>query len=157
MCGRAAVWFALRRGVIGRLVAVVAVASFACYLWLGEHDPRAAFFLPWSRFWELLAGAAMIGVEMPRRWAGAASAAGLALVAASVALVSVDIEFPGAALVFPVAGTCLLLATHSSRLNSQVLASRLRWASASSATRFISGTGRCFRCCATSTAHLPWL
>jgi peptidoglycan/LPS O-acetylase OafA/YrhL len=55
-----AIWLALRHGAVTRLVVIGAAASFAAYVWLGEHDPRAAFFLPWSRFWELLAGALML-------------------------------------------------------------------------------------------------
>jgi peptidoglycan/LPS O-acetylase OafA/YrhL len=119
----AAVWLALRRGRLGWLVAVVAAASLAAFVWLGEHDPRAAFYLPWSRFWELLAGAAMIAVEVPRRWADAAAAAGLALTGAGFASMSGEVDFPGVAFTVPVAGTCLLLAARTSWLNSRVLAS----------------------------------
>src|SRR6188472_1724703 len=72
-----AIWLALRHGAVTRLVFIGAAASFAAYVWLGEHDPRAAFFLPWSRFWELLAGALMLKVELPRPWAGVASTLGL--------------------------------------------------------------------------------
>ena len=119
-----AIWLALRHGAVTRLVVIGAAASFAAYVWLGEHDPRAAFFLPWSRFWELLAGALMLKVELPRRWAGVASTLGLALIAGSVALVSVEADYPGLALVLPVLGACLVVAARDSPLNVRLLASR---------------------------------
>ena len=110
-----AIWLALRGGVVTRLVVIGAAASFTVYVWLGEHDPRAAFFLPWSRFWELLAGALMLKVELPRRFAGVASTLGLALIAGSVALVSVEADYPGLALVLPVFGACLVVAARDLR------------------------------------------
>lgn len=60
-----------------------ALLSFAAFAWLSEADPRAAFYLAPPRFWELLAGAMLIGVSVPARWATLASTAGLALIAAS--------------------------------------------------------------------------
>ena len=119
-----AVWLALRHGALTRLIVIGGVASFAAYVWLGEHDPRAAFFLPWSRFWELLAGALMLKLTLPRRWAGAASTLGLAFIGCSVAVISVEADYPGVALVLPVLGASLVIAGRESPLNVRLLASR---------------------------------
>jgi peptidoglycan/LPS O-acetylase OafA/YrhL len=48
-----------RRWSVMGLVAVLGVASFAANLLLVRSDPSAAFFLPVSRFWELMAGGAL--------------------------------------------------------------------------------------------------
>ena len=66
----------------------------------------------------------MLKVELPRRWAGVASTLGLALIAGSVALVSVEADYPGLALVLPVLGACLVVAARDSPLNVRLLASR---------------------------------
>jgi peptidoglycan/LPS O-acetylase OafA/YrhL len=115
---------AMQRGRLARFVTLLATVSFALFLWLTRVDPRAAFFLAPSRFWELLAGAALVGVAMPTRWASLASAAGLAMIAASVAFMGSDTEFPGASLLVPVCGAALLIASPTSRVASHILSSR---------------------------------
>ena len=118
-------WIAVRRGVLSRTIAVGAVASFALFLWLSDADPRAAFFLSPSRFWELLAGALLVNVALPARWASIASIAGLALIAASVAFISSETEFPGLLMLGPVAGACLVLLSPGARFGGGLLSSRL--------------------------------
>ena len=73
---------------------------------------------------ELLAGALMLKVTLPRRWAAAASTLGLAFIACSVAVISVEAGYPGVALVLPVLGASLVIAGRDSPLNVRVLASR---------------------------------
>jgi peptidoglycan/LPS O-acetylase OafA/YrhL len=118
------VWVALRRGVLTRAIALGAVASFALFVWLSEADPRAAFFLSPSRFWELLAGAMLVNVVLPARWVGVASIGGLGLIAASVAFISSETEFPGLLMLAPTAGACLLLLSPGSPVGARLLSSR---------------------------------
>ena len=85
---------AARQRVLVRAIVVVALVSLALFfVWLSEADPRAAFFLSPPRFWELLAGALLVRVSRPERWAGTAAASGLALIAASAVLIASETEF----------------------------------------------------------------
>ena len=74
--------FALARGVLTRAIAWTAIASLAVFLWWSESDPRAAFYLAPSRFWELLLGAVLAGTAWTGRASSLGSAAGLAMIAA---------------------------------------------------------------------------
>nr|HET7859348.1 acyltransferase [Caldimonas sp.] len=118
------VWVAARKKVLAPAIAIVAVASLALFLWWSERDPRAAFYLSPARFWELLAGAMLVRIELPSRWRGAAAASGLALIAASAALLSAETEFPGLLLLVPVAGACLVVAAPGTHSAGRLLASR---------------------------------
>jgi hypothetical protein len=102
----------------------MALASLALFVWWSESNPRAAFYLSPSRFWELLAGALLVRAGLPERWAGAASATGLALIAASAALISSETDFPGALMLVPTAGACLVVASPGRHLAGRLLASR---------------------------------
>ena len=118
------VWLAVRRKVLVPAIASVAVASLALFLWWSERDPRAAFYLSPPRFWELLAGALLVRTAVPERWRGAAAASGLALIAASAALLSAKTEFPGMLMLVPVAGACLVVASPGAHFAGRLLASR---------------------------------
>jgi len=53
-------WIAFKiKAAMGRLIAVLLVASFAVNIALSLTDMSSDFYLPVSRFWELLAGAAL--------------------------------------------------------------------------------------------------
>jgi len=53
-------WIAFKlKAAIGRLVIGLLVASFAVNIALSLTDTSSDFYLPVSRFWELLAGAAL--------------------------------------------------------------------------------------------------
>jgi len=118
------VWLAVRRKVLVPAIAIVAVASLALFLWWSERDPRAAFYLSPARFWELLAGAMLVRTTVPERWRGAAAASGLALIAASAALLSAETEFHGMLMLVPVAGACLVVASPGAHGAGRLLASR---------------------------------
>src|SRR5690606_11526141 len=86
---------------------------------LTPKDPSAAFFLPFTRFWELLAGAWLalrspVGTAAapPRRHALAEMAAvvGLALVLVACFILDDQAAFPGWRALLPVIG-CLLMMT----------------------------------------------
>jgi peptidoglycan/LPS O-acetylase OafA/YrhL len=92
---------------------VIGVASFALNVALIGSDPVATFYLPFSRVWELAAGAALacgwgyVGqTSAASNWR---AAIGLLLVAAAAAVLDSRSAFPGWWAVLPVAGSALLL------------------------------------------------
>ncbi|HWW48381.1 MAG TPA: acyltransferase family protein [Xanthobacteraceae bacterium] len=107
-------WGAFRKKAnLGRLLVILFVASFGINVALSITNLSDAFYLPISRFWELLAGAglAWIGqfVLAPniRSWI---SVAGLAALLTSVALFTSASRFPGWIALLPVAGTVAVIA-----------------------------------------------
>jgi peptidoglycan/LPS O-acetylase OafA/YrhL len=118
------VWLAVRKRVLMPAMALMAFASFALFVWLSDANPRAAFYLSPSRFWELLAGAMLVRTSVPARWAGAAAATGLALIAASALLISSETEFPGALMLVPTLGACLIVASPGDHAAGRLLSSR---------------------------------
>ena len=104
------------------------IASFVLNVALIGANPVATFYLPFTRAFELLAGAALA-----RGWGrisqtGAASngraIAGLALIAVAVGLLNSHSAFPGWWAILPVAGTTLLLSAPAAWLCRVVLASK---------------------------------
>jgi peptidoglycan/LPS O-acetylase OafA/YrhL len=107
-------FFAARPRALPWMIAGLAAASFALNVWLTPHAPSAAFYLPMTRFWELMAGSALayhVHYGSPgRRMADLKATAGLALVAAGITLLSAERAFPGWWALLPVVGTALLIA-----------------------------------------------
>jgi peptidoglycan/LPS O-acetylase OafA/YrhL len=92
-------WAAFRmKAAIGRLLAVLFVGSFAVNIALSATSISSDFYLPMSRFWELLAGAGLAWwreialAPNVRSWI---SLAGLAALLTSVALFTPETRFPG--------------------------------------------------------------
>ncbi len=106
-------FFAARPRALPWMVAGLAAASFALNIWLTPRAPSAAFYLPMTRFWELMAGSALayhVHYGTPgRRMADLKAAAGLALVLAGIVVLSAHRPFPGWWALLPVAGTALLI------------------------------------------------
>lgn len=102
-----------RRALLGMIVAVGA-ASFVLNVALVGAHPTSAFYLPVTRFWELLGGSllAYLGRNGKRFGAGsnAVSLAGLALLVAGLALLDGSRAFPGWWALLPVGGTMLVIA-----------------------------------------------
>ena len=95
------------------VVGVVGLASFAACVWLTATNASAAFYLPATRLWELLIGAALSSVgSLAASQANRDRAAigGLALIGLSLALLHRDDAFPGYWALLPTVGTALLLA-----------------------------------------------
>jgi hypothetical protein len=125
----------------GPLIATLAVGtlSFLLAIWTVRIDRIPAFFAPWNRFWELLAGAllaciasdaalkAAMSTLMSRRWlADAASLVGLVSIAAGVWLIDSTRVFPGLWVLLPVGGTVLLIAAGPHALiNRTILSQRM--------------------------------
>ena len=107
-------FFAARPRALPWMIVGLAAVSFALNVWLTPRAPSAAFYLPLTRFWELMAGSALayhVHYGSPgRRMADAKAAAGLALVAAGIALLSAGRAFPGWWALAPVVGSSLLIA-----------------------------------------------
>jgi peptidoglycan/LPS O-acetylase OafA/YrhL len=115
------------------LILLVAVGSFAFNVPTAPHHPRSAFYLPQSRFWELMIGSALAYAALnhanvlawlrPAR--GAIAAAGVVLLAIGFGVIHEHRVFPGAWALLPTIGTGLLiLAGPDTWLNRNVLAAR---------------------------------
>jgi peptidoglycan/LPS O-acetylase OafA/YrhL len=107
---------------------VLGLASFALNVTLIGRDPVATFYLPFTRAFELLAGAALArGWSFGGKTAAASNwqaAMGLVLIALAAGLLDPHRAFPGWWAILPVAGTVLLLSAPGAWLNRTVLASR---------------------------------
>jgi peptidoglycan/LPS O-acetylase OafA/YrhL len=110
-----------RRGPIAVTLAIGAV-SFALAIATVRVDRTAAFFAPWTRFWELLAGALLVAIERDAGFGarlqqlqmrapirGLQSVLGLVMVAAGMLLIDSTRVFPGLWALLPAAGTVLLI------------------------------------------------
>ena len=111
------------------MILALAALSFAVNLWLTPVRPSAAFYLPMTRFWELLAGSALAYFThyrvLPEKLANVKATAGLALIAIALVLLNAQRAFPGWWAVLPVLGTVLLVwAGPSAWINRNVLARR---------------------------------
>jgi len=107
---------------------VIGVASFVLNVALIGSDPVATFYLPFTRAWELLAGAVLACSWSKVSQTGAASnlraSAGLLLMATAAGVLSTNRAFPGWWAVLPVAGTALLLSAPAAWFCRALLASR---------------------------------
>jgi peptidoglycan/LPS O-acetylase OafA/YrhL len=108
--------FRFRR--VALLIGAIIAASFACnVLLVATGHQSAAFYLPFSRFWELLAGAAIVNARLR---SGAFAAAGPALITLSIALTH-ETHFPGWKVLAPVVGTMLIVASDERTLVNRLL------------------------------------
>jgi peptidoglycan/LPS O-acetylase OafA/YrhL len=78
-----------------RLAAIgsIAIASFLLHLWVSEASAAASFYLPFTRFWQLLAGAWLAAAHLYLAWLprsravqGVLSTLGLAMIAGAFVL-----------------------------------------------------------------------
>ncbi|HUQ88042.1 MAG TPA: acyltransferase family protein [Vicinamibacterales bacterium] len=108
----------------GPLVAtlVIGTISFLFAIWTVRIDRTAAFYAPWNRFWELLAGATLACVEadaaldqlkqrfLSKWWLpDVAATIGMAGIAAGVWFIDSTRVFPGLWVMLPVGGAFLLM------------------------------------------------
>ena len=108
-------------------VAVVGVASFVLNVALIGSNPVATFYLPFTRAWELLAGAALACSWNQISQSGTASnlraSVGVLLIATAAAVLDTKSAFPGWWAVLPVAGSALLLSAPAAWFCQGLLAS----------------------------------
>jgi peptidoglycan/LPS O-acetylase OafA/YrhL len=123
-------WIAFKlKAAIGRLIIGLLVASFAVNIALSLTDTSSDFYLPVSRFWELLAGAAMAWRREIALNAGlkhVISLAGIAAILVSARLFTSDMRFPGWLALLPVAGSAaIILAGSNAFVNRTILSNRV--------------------------------
>lgn len=118
--------------------AAILALSFAVNIVVSGHDLAAAFYLPFTRFWELMLGCLMaighrsnssgLRAIKPGGREGAAdvtAVAGLALVGAGLVLISPAVAFPGWWALLPCLGTVLVIAAGpGARINHYLLGNR---------------------------------
>ena len=109
-------------------VAAIGLFSFALNVALIGSNPVATFYLPFTRGWELLAGAALACAwdRIPQdasssRWR---AGIGIALIAIAAGVLDPHRAFPGWWAILPVAGGALLLSAPATWMASRLLGSR---------------------------------
>lgn len=120
--------FASRRKMsIVTVAAVLGIASFVLNVALIGSKPVVAFYLPFTRAFELLLGAVLAcswdRVDQGRRASDIRAWTGAAMIAASAALLDGHSAFPGWWAILPVAGTALLVSAPGAWICRVVLAS----------------------------------
>ena len=108
-------------------VSVVGVASFVLNVALIGSNPVATFYLPFTRAWELLAGAALACGWNQLSQASTASnlraSIGVVLIVAAAGVLDTKSAFPGWWAILPVAGAALLLSAPAAWFCRSLLAS----------------------------------
>ncbi|WP_337269072.1 acyltransferase family protein [Oryzifoliimicrobium ureilyticus] len=102
--------FARRR--ILHIVIATAVISFAVSQWSVANSPEKAFYLLYSRVWELLLGSLVAVLPRPAYrmiTTNALTAAGLIAILISIFLYTKDTPFPGVAAALPCLGAALII------------------------------------------------
>jgi peptidoglycan/LPS O-acetylase OafA/YrhL len=115
---------------------VIGIASFLIAIWTVRIDRTAAFYAPWNRFWELLAGATLACIEadaaldaVKRRLlsrspvSDAMALLGLIAIAAAAWLIDSDRVFPGLWVMLPVAGAAMLIVSGPGAIVNRTLLS----------------------------------
>lgn len=107
------------------------ISSFLLNLYLSGINPVANFYLPFSRFWELLIGAfaAYLSISINTKklvFANNFSFLGVLLIVSAEILIVSDGSFPGWWALLPVAGaTLIILSEPDGWINKQILSCRL--------------------------------
>jgi peptidoglycan/LPS O-acetylase OafA/YrhL len=103
-----------RRRLVAAIVAML-LASFALNIAMMGDRPSSAFYLPFTRGWELMAGALLTQVPAPgQRSKEVLGVCGLALIVAALFLFDVSTPFPGWAALAPVIGAAALILAEGS-------------------------------------------
>ncbi|MGH7090647.1 MAG: acyltransferase family protein, partial [Stellaceae bacterium] len=133
----ALLWLAHRlHGRRGTFLGFVFLCSFGANIALYRTNPAAAFYLPFSRIWELAAGSVLAlaalrpfssTAAVARRRALVAdmsSIAGLAIIAGGAAYLAPSAAYPGWLALIPVAGSMLLIAAGPAAVVNRAVLSR---------------------------------
>ena len=111
---------------IPTFIIFLALGSFALNISMVSAYPSATFYLPFTRAWELLAGAILLQISKPRGIANEVlSLAGLLILSVTIFLFDKSTEFPGWAAVLPVIATGAILLADGSLLNRALLSNPL--------------------------------
>jgi peptidoglycan/LPS O-acetylase OafA/YrhL len=124
--------FRYRAGRVAPTVACLLVSSFVLCLVLQTSDRQLAFFLPFTRAWELLAGTLLALHELKNgrseksKLGDALGYFGILLILASVTSLGHTSDHPGLITLLPVLGACLIIAfSHADRGVGIILGSPL--------------------------------
>ena len=114
-----------------RITFVIAAISFAANIYLLHRDPTAAFYIPISRFWELMVGGALAYVALHRPQLNASgksgqSILGFLLIALGFLLLNKAREFPGWWALLPTLGAFFIIsAGPNAWLNEKLLSNKV--------------------------------
>jgi peptidoglycan/LPS O-acetylase OafA/YrhL len=114
-----------RRIVLPAALIGVTSASFIYCAYLTRSDPSSAFYLPFTRVWELSLGgmlAAAASVVTNRTYGAIAALFGLVAILVSAVLLSPQSGFPGIVAIIPTLGAIALIWSKSSVLSPRPLA-----------------------------------
>jgi peptidoglycan/LPS O-acetylase OafA/YrhL len=105
----------------GTMIAVVITVSFALNVALTKSHPQAAFYLPFTRAWELMAGALLVGITIKSK--GLREIAGVLGVVCGITFFTYSDRtiFPGWAALIPVLGASLTILGQGSFFSRIVL------------------------------------
>jgi peptidoglycan/LPS O-acetylase OafA/YrhL len=114
---------------VGTLLFIVIALSFSASVLQTITNQTAAFFLPTTRFWELMAGAALAfdqsrrGGSLPLAFQDARAGGGLLLIVISFMLLNRDSAFPGYLALMPTMGAALVISSGADAwINRAILA-----------------------------------
>ena len=114
-----------------KITVFIALTSFAINIYFINTNPVSAFYMPQSRFWELMIGGILAyislhGPHLNSQFKNSRSVLGFALLAAGLLLSSEYRPFPGWLALLPTVGTYLIISAGSDAwLNRNVLSSRI--------------------------------
>jgi len=114
-----------------RITAVIAVVSFVASIYLIDKNPTSAFYLPISRFWELMIGGVLAYItlhrqDINRQYKNAQSVIGFTLLIAGLLLINKTSHFPGWWALMPTVGSFLLISAGSAAwINKTILSNRI--------------------------------
>ena len=128
------VLFFFRTKVVGLGIVAIFFASLAYCLILTPINPVDAFYLPWTRGWELALGALLAFREVflltrlpypSRKMANAGAALGVALMLGTYLFMKETDSFPGWRALLPTAGCALVIASPGSSWATTLLRNRV--------------------------------
>ena len=117
--------------VLRLMLEITGILSFLAAVYLTATKPAQAFFAPWARYWELLAGGSLAIALKKHHMEGQramdlASCLGLVMCLIPMAALDKASQFPGWLALFPVGGAVALIAAGPEALvNRKVLSNRL--------------------------------
>jgi peptidoglycan/LPS O-acetylase OafA/YrhL len=124
-------WLFIRaRSSLLKVIAAIALLSFAINLWHVYHDTTAAFYFPLGRGWELMLGAWLAvaereGIQLVKRAHHLQSWLGMILIVTGLMFINPNLGFPGFWALLPVVGAVLMIsAGPTAFLNRRLLSLR---------------------------------
>jgi peptidoglycan/LPS O-acetylase OafA/YrhL len=117
-----ALWFTPKRWRTATIIAVM-VASFVLNVSMVQSHPDATFYLPFTRGWELMAGAALVGISIKSDFLRGIAFPTIACIGTGLALAfyNAHTTYPGWAALAPIAVTSAALLSEGSVFNRLIL------------------------------------